>query len=187
MSFHTVHTIERPNFGKAATDNEIDGATPVTEGPGSGIRVLNQSPPASLRESVKIAERNLYGRARELVGDRNPREHEFAVQLRSFDAGKSGADLGVPVLSAFCSALVNRPLKGGMVVVGGLNLGGSIETVHNPVDLVELALEKGAASVLMPVSCRRALVDLSDEAAAKIQLVFYLEAVDALRKALHDD
>ena len=71
----------------------------------------------------------------------------------------------VPALAAFCSALLNRPLKGGLAVVGGLNLGGSIETVHNPLDLVELAIEKGATSVLLPVSCRRALVDLSDEAA----------------------
>ena len=158
----------------------------VTEAPGTGVRILNQSPPAPFRESLRIAEQNLYSRAGELVGDRNPREHEFAVQLRSFDAGKSGSALGVPVLAAFCSALVNRPLKGGMAVIGGLNLGGSIESVHNPLDLVELAIEKGATSVLMPVSCRRALVDLSDEAAAKVQTIFYLDPGDALRKALHD-
>ena len=158
----------------------------VTEAPGAGVRILNQSPPAAFRESIRIAEQNLYGRAQELVGDRNPREHEFAVQLRSFDAGKSGADLGVPALAAFCSALLNRPLKGGLAVIGGLNLGGSIETVHNPLDLVELAIEKGASSVLMPVSCRRALIDLSDEAAAKVQTIFYLDPGDALRKALHD-
>jgi ATP-dependent Lon protease len=39
---------------------------------------------------VRIAEQNLYARSRELVGERNPREHEFAAQLRSFDAAKSG-------------------------------------------------------------------------------------------------
>jgi hypothetical protein len=38
--------------------------------------------------------------------------------------------------------------------------------------------------VLMPVSCRRALVDLSDEAAAKIQTTFYLDPGDAF--ALND-
>jgi len=158
----------------------------VTEGPGSGVRILNQSPPAPFRESVRIAEQNLYSRARDLVGERNPREHEFAVQLRSFDTSKSGANLGVAALLALCSALLARPLKGGLAIVGGLNLGGSVETVHNPVDLVELAIEKGASSVLMPVACRRQLVDLSDEAAAKVQIVFYLDPADALRKALHD-
>ncbi|NJO55583.1 MAG: protease Lon-related BREX system protein BrxL [Rhodospirillales bacterium] len=158
----------------------------VTEGPGSGVRILNQSPPAPFRESIRIAEQNLYGRARDLVGERNPREHEFAIQLRSFDASKSGADLGIAALVALCSALLGRPLKGGLAIVGGLNLGGSVETVHNPIDVVELAMEKGAVTVLMPVACRRQLVDLSDDTAARVQIVFYLDPADALRKALHD-
>lgn len=158
----------------------------VTENSGSGVRILNQSPPAPFREAVKIAEQNLYARSRELVGDRNPREHEFAVQIRSFDAAKNGSQVGVGVLVALCSALLGKPLKGGLIIVGGINLGGSIEPIHNPVDVVELALEKGAATVMMPVSCRRMLVDLSDDVATKIQTLYYSDAADALRKALHD-
>ena len=158
----------------------------VNEGAGSGVRILNQAPPAAFRESVRIAEQNLYARSRDLVGDRNPREHEFTVQLRAFDAAKSAAHTGMPVLLALSSALIGTPLKGGMAVVGGLNLGGSVEPVHNPVDVVEHALSKGAATVLMPVSARRALVDLSDDAATKVQVLFYADAADALRKALHE-
>lgn len=40
--------------------------------------------------------------------------------------------------------------------------------------------------MMMPVSCRRLLVDLSDDVATKIQTLFYADAPDALRKALHD-
>ena len=40
----------------------------VNEGPGSGVRILNQAPPAPFRESVRIAEQNLYARTAELVG-----------------------------------------------------------------------------------------------------------------------
>lgn len=158
----------------------------VTESSGCGVRILNQSPPAPFRESVKIAEQNLYSRARELVGDRNPREHEFAVQIRSFDAAKSGSQTGMGVLIALSSALLGKPLEGGLIIVGGINLGGSIEPVHNPIDVVELALEKGASTVMMPVSCRRTLIDLSDDVATKVQVLFYADAPDALRKALHD-
>ena len=156
----------------------------VNEGPGSGVRILNQSPPAAFRESVRVAEQNLYARAAELVGDRNPREHEFIVQVRAFDAAKSAAQTGLPVLLALASALLERPLRGGMAVIGGLNLGGSLEVVHNPVDIVEHAISKGAEVVLIHVSARRALSDLSDDAATKIQLVFYVDAADALRKSL---
>jgi ATP-dependent Lon protease len=144
----------------------------VTESPGGGVRILNQSPPNPFKESVRIAEQNLYTRATDLVGDRNPREHEFAVQLRSFDSAKSGAQLGVGVLAALCSSLLGKPLKGGLAITGGITLGGSIEPIHNPIDLVELALEKGATAVLMPVSCRRALIDLSDDVATKVQVLF---------------
>ena len=134
----------------------------VTASSGGGIRILNQSPPAPFRESVKIAEQNLYTRSHEIVGERNPKEHEFAVQIRSFDAAKNGSQVGVGVLIALCSALLGKPLKGGLIIVGGINLGGSNQPIHNPIDVVELALEKGATAVMVPVSCRRALVDLSD-------------------------
>jgi ATP-dependent Lon protease len=135
---------------------------------------------------INCPSRLAYARASELVGDRNPREHEFAVQIRSFDAAKSGSQVGVAVLVALCSALLSKPLKGGLIIVGGINLGGSIEPVHNPIDVVELALEKGATTVMLPVSCRRALIDLSDDVATKIQALFYADAPDALRKAIHE-
>jgi len=156
----------------------------VTESAGTGTRILNQSPPAPFRECVKIAEQNLYGRAKELVSDRRPREHEFSLQLRALDTARSGAALGVGVLMALCSALLGRSCVGGLAVVGDLSLGGSLEPVHNPVAIVELALEKGANVVLVPVSCRRQLLDLSDDVATRVQLLYYADAVDALRKAL---
>ena len=158
----------------------------ITEGPGSGVRILNQPAPPAFKESVRCAEQNLYGRAKELVGDRDPRAHEFSVQLRAFDSSKSGAGVGVGVLLALCSSLLQKSLKGGMVITGGLNLGGSIETVFNPVSAVEIAIEKGAGSILMPVSSRRQLNDLPDDLAAKITIHYYLDARDALLKALNE-
>jgi ATP-dependent Lon protease len=156
----------------------------VTEAAGSGTRILNQSPPAAFRECVKIAEQNLYSRSKELVSDRRPKEHEFSLQLRALDTARSGGALGVGVLMALCSALLGQSCIGGLAVVGDLTLGGSLELVHNPVELVELGLEKGADSVLVPVSCRRQLLDLSDDVATKVQVLYYADAADALRKAL---
>ncbi|HYY28865.1 MAG TPA: hypothetical protein VE860_13000, partial [Chthoniobacterales bacterium] len=97
---------------------------------------------------------NLYARSKELVGDRDPRQHEFSVQLRAFDSAKNGAGVGVGVLLALCSSLLQKSIKGGFVITGGLNLGGSIETIFNPVAVVEIAIEKGAASILMPIAAK---------------------------------
>lgn len=158
----------------------------VTEGPGGGVKILNRPAPPAFSESVKYAEANLYSRSNELVGDRNPREHEFSIQLRAYDAAKAGQSLGAAALMAMCSTLINRSLRGGLVVVGGLNLGGSLEIIHNAIDVVELAVEKGASIVLMPVSGRKQLVDLSDEMATKVNVLFYSDVREAFVKAILD-
>ena len=156
----------------------------INEGPGAGVKILNKPVPPAFKESMSFAEQNLYARSQYLVGDKDPRQHEFSVQVRAFDAAKSGAKLGVAALIALCSALLKKSVKGGIIIVGELNLGGSIEMVHNPVSIVEIAIEKGASKLLLPVSTRKQLVDLSDEMATKIDIQFYADARDALLKAL---
>jgi len=104
----------------------------------------------------------------------------------AFDASKSGAFLGMPALLSFCGAMLAKSLKGGLVAVGGLNLGGGIDPVHNAVSVAELALEKGATTLLIPISARRQLNELSDDMASKISILFYTDARDALIKALAD-
>lgn len=83
----------------------------INEGPGSGVRVLNKPVPQAFQESIRCAEQNLYARAMQLVGDRDPRAHEFSVQLRGFDAAKSGAKTGVASLIALCSALLRKSVQ----------------------------------------------------------------------------
>ena len=87
-------------------------------------------------------------------------------------------------LIALCTALLKKSVRGGLIIGGEITLGGSIEPVHNPVMIAEIAVEKGASALLMPVSCRRQLVDLSDEMATKIDIKFYSDARDALLKAI---
>jgi ATP-dependent Lon protease len=158
----------------------------ATVGPGSGVKILNTPVPPAFRESVRCGEQNLYIRAKELVGDRDPRSHEFIIQLRSMDIDSSGQGLGLAALIALCCGLIERSVKGGLIIVGALNLGGSVEMVPNPVAVAELAVEKGAMTLLMPISSRKQLFELSDEMATKINIEFYADAIDAFTKAIMD-
>jgi ATP-dependent Lon protease len=156
----------------------------VSHQPGSGIRILNQPAPPAFRESVKVGEQILFAQARNLVGDRDPRAQEFTLQLRAVDADKSGAGLGVAVLTALCGSLLGRNTRGGTILVGSASLGGSLELVPNAVQIAEVAIEKQAQTVLMPVSARRQLNDLPDELWTKISIEFYKDPADAVFKAL---
>jgi ATP-dependent Lon protease len=156
----------------------------VTSGPGGGVKILNQPTSPPFRESVRVGEQNLYTRAKDLVGDRDPREHEFSIQMRAIDADKSGNGLGLAVLVALCGSLLGRNTRGGTIVVGSLNLGGSIEMVPNPVRIAELAVDKQAQTLLMPVACRRQLAELPDDMWTRISIEFYKDSGDAVFKAL---
>ena len=156
----------------------------VTVGKGSGVKILNAPVPPAFRESVRYAEQNLYTRSKQLVGDRDPRSHDFSLQLRAMDNDRSGMSLGLPALMALCSGLLEKSTKGGLIVVGALNLGGSVEPLANAVAIVEVSVDKGADTLLMPVSARKQLFELSDDMATRINIQFYSDTPDALLKAL---
>jgi ATP-dependent Lon protease len=158
----------------------------ATVGPGSGVKILNQPQPPAFRESVKVGEQNLYTRGKEMVGDRDARGHEYSIQLRPLDVEKTGVGLGLPVLVALVGGLLERNTRGSTIVVGPLNLGGSFEMLQNPVSIIELAVDKQATTVLMPVSSRRDLNDLPDEYWTKTNVEFYSDPTDAVFKALLD-
>ena len=101
----------------------------ATCGPGSGVKILNAPVTPAFRESVRYGEQNLYSKAKDLVGGRDPRSHEFSIQLRAMDTDRSGHGLGLPVLLALCGSVLERSTKGGLIIVGSLNLGGSVEMI----------------------------------------------------------
>ncbi len=171
--------------------NEQDESTglykiEINSGPGSGVKILNRPVPPAFQESVRYAEQNLYSKSKELVGDRNPRYNEFSIQLRAFDASKSGSGTGMAVLLALCSSMLEKHIKGGLVVVGQLNLGGSLDLIYNAVNLAELAVEKGATTLLVPLNARKQLNELSDDMITKINIQYYNDLKDCLVKALMD-
>jgi ATP-dependent Lon protease len=156
----------------------------VSSGPGSGVKILNRPIPPQFQESVRYAEQNLYSKGKELVGDRDPRSHEFSVQLRAFDASKGGDGMGMAVLMAMCSSILEKNTKGGLVIVGQLNLGGSLDLVYGAVNIAEIAVEKGASTLLIPVNARKQLNELSDDMITKINIQYYTDLRDCLVKTL---
>lgn len=156
----------------------------INSGPGAGVKILNRPAPAPFQESVRYAEQNLYSKSRELLGDREPRSHEFSIQLRAFDAAKSGSGVGMAVLVGLCSSILEKHIKGGLVIIGQLNLGGSLDLVYDAVSLAEIAVEKGATTLLIPLNARKQLNELSDDMITKINIQFYTDLKDCLVKAL---
>lgn len=133
---------------------------------------------------MRIGERNLYADARRLVGGRDPRPTGFAVRLRPTDAARSGEGLGMPALAALCGAMLGRHARGGAVAAGAMSLGGSVDPLPDAARIAELAVDKGARTLLLPVSARRRLDDLPDSVWTGLDIEFYADGPDGVFKAL---
>src|ERR1700722_13594925 len=131
----------------------------VAESRGQGIRLVNESPSAALRAGVKAAKDYLYAHAAELVGARNPKSHELAVEVQPLNGGRADGAYSLGLLLACCSALLKKKLRGGLVVVGELS-GDAVKAIRQPPDFVEAAVREGARAILLPVSCRHALAEV---------------------------
>jgi ATP-dependent Lon protease len=154
---------------------------------GSGISVVNTPAPAGFRESVKVAQSLLIANAAALVGDRNPSEHGYRLQLSAHDAGKDGRGLGLAGVIAMASALIGRSVKGGLVVLGDLNLGGATIPVRDIVGLIDHAIEKGARSVLLPSSAMNRMAELDAAQQMKIEnWIPFQTPANAFARALED-
>ncbi len=157
----------------------------VVVGKGAGgARILNAPVPPSFRESVRVGEQNLYVGGSALVGDRDPRGHQYTIQMQPRDNERSGTGLGLPVLAAMVGGLLERRTRGGTIIAGPLNLGGAMERLPDPVAVAELAVDKEAAVLLMPVGARRELMNLPDDVWTKLNIEFYQGADDGVFKVL---
>jgi ATP-dependent Lon protease len=50
--------------------------------------------------------------------------------------------------------LLKKSIRSRQMVVNEINLGGSIELIHNTISITEIAVEKGTPALLMPVTIR---------------------------------
>ncbi len=66
--------------------------------------------------------------------------------------------MGMAVLMALCSAMLEKNTRR----IGSgrfLNLGGSLDMIHNAINILKLAVEKGASTLLIPLNARKQLND----------------------------
>jgi DNA-binding MarR family transcriptional regulator len=156
----------------------------VTRGKGQGVRSVGDGSPA-LRGGLRAARDYFHKHARKLLGDRDIKGKELVPKIYPVNGSEVDASFSLSVLLALCSAVLEKPLRTGLLVVGELP-GEGVESLQRPIDFIDVAVEQGARAILLPVSCRRAAAGISDAVATQLEFVFFTDARDALNKALQD-
>ena len=116
--------------------------------------------------------------------DRDVSSYDFNVQVMSLMQGKDASDLGVAFYIGLISALLGRPLAGGLVVLGQMSIHGVLSRVEGLGDKLRVAMDAGAKRVMLPTENRRDFAELPAEVIDKLQMDFYSDPGQAALKAL---
>jgi len=148
--------------------------------PGSGRIIPLGALSKAMREGIKTAEAYLRANVRGLGITKDLKSYDFSVQAINLHQAKEGAETAVAFFVSLVSALVEKPVKPQLVVLGEMSVQGLLLKVTNLTERMQLALDAGAK----PSENKRDLADVPDEVLNKLQAIFYTDPTNAAIRAM---
>ena len=125
-----------------------------------------QSVKDALGLSPLLAQKDIYAEAVDLSG------------------GRIECACGIAFFAAIISAVQNRCVQAGTVILGDLTVQGNIKGPPSIVEPLQIALDGGAIRVLVPISNKTQFAGLPEEVVEKLDVVFYGDVDRAVLKTL---
>ena len=151
---------------------------------GSGRIIPRGNLSKTMKEASKTAEAYLKANIKNLGITRDFKSYDFSIQAINLSQAKEGAETAVAFFIALVSALLERPVREQLVVLGEMSVQGLLLKVANLTERLQLALESGAKQVLVPSENKRDLADVPDEVLNKLQVIFYTDPTNAAIRGL---
>ncbi|WP_295408796.1 protease Lon-related BREX system protein BrxL [uncultured Thiocystis sp.] len=156
----------------------------VTFSPGTGKLRLPSGMPRGIRESLNRAWTYLQS-IKDRVGLTSTlAARDFAAEIVDLSGGGAEAECGVAFFVAIMSALQNRSVEGGTIILGDLTIQGNIKPPVSIIEPLQVALDNGALRTLVPVGNKKQIAQLPEEVVEKLDIVFYGDLDRAVIRSL---
>ncbi|MFC6784893.1 protease Lon-related BREX system protein BrxL [Halobaculum halobium] len=152
--------------------------------PGSGKTSIAGSTGTEMKEEFQTATNYLQANIRELSRDESLDDYDIKVQVLNPSDAETGTEISMGFLIGIISGILDRPVRSQMVALGGLSLTGELVEVDSLVDKLQLAVDAGASTVLLPAKNKEDFARIPDELLDELELVFYTDPIEAASKAM---
>ena len=156
----------------------------VTVLPGSGKMRTPATMERQLKESLQRAFAFLQSNQDKMGLSGTIAQKDLTVEAVELTGGKVEVTCGVAFFIAMMSAIHDRQVEPGMVVLGDLTIQGNIKGLTSILEPLQVAVDNGASRALVPISNKAQFAALPEDVVEKLELVFYSEPDRALRRAL---
>jgi ATP-dependent Lon protease len=111
-------------------------------------------------------------------------QKDIVAEVVDLSGGKIDCPCGVAFFAAMISAIRNKQVKAGTVILGDLTIQGNIKGPASIMEPLQMALESGALRVIVPISNKSQFAGLPEDVVERLDIVFYSDVDRAVLKTL---
>ncbi|MCY4587732.1 MAG: protease Lon-related BREX system protein BrxL [Bryobacterales bacterium] len=174
---HTVATGSSGHLGVYRIE------TQVTAGNGK-LTMSGLGSNTTAKESIKVGFDYFKANASSVSVSAKPADHDFRLHVVELQNTGPTTAMTLATFVALCSGILGKPVQSQMVVLGSMSLGGSIISVENLAESLQVAFDAGAKKTLLPMAGVGDIPTIPGELFAKFQTSFYSDPRDAAFKCL---
>ncbi|MDQ5886246.1 MAG: ATP-dependent Lon protease [Patescibacteria group bacterium] len=173
-------------FVGRGTSGQIGAFRIETESPnGSGkMSISGIGTDRLTKESINTSFNYFKANRKNISANINVENSDFLVHIEDLQGVGPSKEIALASFVSLVSASLKTQLKGGLVILGNLTIGGTIGKVDDLADTLEVCLDAGAKTILLPMSSAGDISSVPSETFSKFNISFYNDPQDAVQKAL---
>lgn len=153
---------------------------------GGGSYNLTGGAGKAMKESVRTAYDYLKSNITKFAVDRSLDDYNIHFQVVNLMQAKEGSQTTTAFFVALYSGLVETPIKSGTVVLGDITIQGSVNSVQDFAECVQLARENGARRIVVPIGNSKEMGFLPPELIKGLEISFYSDPQECLINTMGD-
>jgi len=111
-------------------------------------------------------------------------QKDMVAEAIDLTGGRVEAACGVAFLAAMLSAIGQRRVQAGTVVLGDLTIQGNVKALPSITEVLQLATENGALRVILPIGNKAQFSSLPEDVVEKLDVIFYGDVERAVARVV---
>lgn len=136
------------------------------------------------KEAVQTAFNYFKANAKSVSQSISTKEKDYQIHVQDLMGVGMTDGLALPSFISLCSGALDKPVQEQIAILGTFTIGGSISSIDNLSDLLQICLDAGAKKVLIPISSAAKISIVPPDLFSKFQISFYDDPIDAVYKSL---
>ena len=138
-----------------------------------------------VRECIEAAFRFYQENAKKILPGARVLDRDCLLYYNDIQSKGLSPEVSCAEFVGLCSALVDKQVMESTVIVGEIKLSGTLDEVAHLESIVRVAKNAGARHLLLPMQSMKDLMTVPGELLSAVQPIFYMDPIDAVKKALN--